>query len=66
MKIEVTSCHDCPFCNNDHEDGRSCRFPGNDVDEGKMPSYDEEWIPRMCPLLDTSVIVQKANGVMIK
>ena len=22
MEIKITSCHDCPFCNNDNEFGR--------------------------------------------
>jgi hypothetical protein len=59
MNIIVTSCHDCPFCNNDIEQGNSCNLPGNDVEDSDMPSYKVDFIPQKCKLQDEDIIVVK-------
>jgi hypothetical protein len=58
MKIEVTSCHDCPLCNSDMEKGTSCNYPGNDVEDFEMTPYNEEWVPNKCPLRQYSIVIE--------
>lgn len=60
MKITVTNCHDCPFQNNDQEDGFSCRHPQSDVEDYQMTPYEKEnepHIPDECPLRSGDTLV---------
>lgn len=66
MVIEVTSCHDCPFCNSDSEDGNSCRCPKGSVEQEDMPPYNEEWIPYNCPLVFETFILQVNRPINFK
>ncbi len=47
MKMNVTSCGDCPLCNSDNEYGNSCNAPDNDIEEGEC-EFDK--LPDKCPL----------------
>ena len=59
--IQVTNCHDCPFCNSDNEYGTSCNHPENDIDEFEMTQYDKKEMPERCPLRTGPAIVYSDN-----
>ncbi len=59
MIIEITSCNDCPFCNNDNEYGSSCNLPGNNVEDFEMCGYNQSFIPDKCQLNNQTIVVSK-------
>lgn len=69
MTIKVKNCHDCPFCNSDNEYGNSCNFPGSEVEEHEMPSYNENNLPVKCPLQFNGTILielERADKVTLQ
>jgi len=58
MNINVSSCRDCPFCNNDNEYGSSCNFPENEVEDYEMTPYGLKNPPEKCPLNKSIAVVE--------
>lgn len=57
---KVTNCYDCPFQNNDNEQGYSCNYPMNDVYPEDMTPYEkqnEPNIPEKCPLRNGDILI---------
>ena len=59
----VTTCHNCPFANNDNEYGRDkCNHPFN-FGKVEAPEYVQYWelpkdkVHKNCPLKDESINV---------
>ena len=57
MLIEIKDCHNCPFCNSDFESGTNCNL-NYDIDDYKMPSYEEHFVPKDCPLLKNEITIK--------
>jgi len=55
MTEKVFHCGDCPFCNNDFEQGESCNAP----DAAENTSWPE--IPDDCPLRNGAITVYLAE-----
>lgn len=58
MNIEVTCCHDCPFCSVPAYEDRSCNHPGSDVCEHELTDYNKTDLPNACPLRKGETIVK--------
>jgi hypothetical protein len=58
MKITVTNCHECPFCNNDDEWGWSCKVPLSEVEDWQTSG---DSIPENCPLQNMPIEVSKSS-----
>ena len=53
----VSNCHDCPFCNNDREEGYSCNHPHGDIEDYELTRYDSKFLPTNCALRDNKITI---------
>lgn len=57
LNIEIINCYDCPFRNNDFEQGSNCNL-NYDITDYEMPGYEESFIPEKCPLRKNNINIK--------
>ena len=59
IEFKVTTCHKCPFCNNDNEFGRDgCNHPEANLDlKGFWYTLPDDKVHERCPLKKNNILV---------